>query len=68
MIAALQALQGRFSFEISVVDVDSETALEARFGERVPVLVGRHADDAPRELCHYFLDLPIVTAYLAEMR
>ena len=63
MIAALQSLQGRFSFEIQVVDVDTDAALEARFGEKVPVLV---SDD--HELCHYFLDQPVVTAFLSNLR
>jgi hypothetical protein len=63
MIAALRSLQGRFSFEISVIDVDSEAALEARYGELVPVL---EADG--RELCHYFLDEAAVTDFLAKMR
>lgn len=63
LIAALRDLQGRFAFEISVVDVDSNASLEARFGEFVPVLMaGDH------ELCHYFMDLPRVTAFLTEIR
>ena len=33
------------------IDVDADPALEARFGERVPVLT----DAAGRELCHYRL-------------
>lgn len=67
MIAALRTLQSRFVFEITVVDVDSEAALEARYGERVPVLVVQ-ANGIEQELCHYFLDFPIVTAFLSEMR
>ena len=63
MIAALQQLQGRFQFEINVVDVDADAALEMRYGELVPVLV---VDD--RELCHYFLDEPAVTDFLLKMR
>jgi thiol-disulfide isomerase/thioredoxin len=63
MIAALRALQGRFAFEIRVVDVDSDEALEARHGERVPVLMS-----GERELCHYFLDEAVATAFLSEMR
>ncbi len=51
MIAALRNLQGRFVFEIKVVDVDSDAALEARYGELVPLL-----ESEGRELCHYFLD------------
>lgn len=51
MIAALRNLQGRFVFEIKVVDVDSDAALEARYGELVPLL-----ESEGLELCHYFLD------------
>jgi hypothetical protein len=65
MIAALRTLQGRFAFEIKLVDVDSDAALESRYGEWVPVLM---ADSEQRELCHYFLDEPAVTAFLVEMR
>ena len=63
MIAALHALQGRFTFDVKVVDVDADDALEARFGEKVPVLM---CDE--QELCHYFLDEPVVTAYLSNLR
>ena len=62
MIAALHQLQGRFVFEIKVVDVDSDAELEARYGEWVPLL-----ESDGRELCHYVLDEPAVTAYLAKM-
>lgn len=62
MLAALQALAppGR-PFEIDVIDVDADPALEARFNELVPVLYGRL--DAP-ELCHYFLDEAAVRVYV----
>lgn len=63
MIAALQQLQGRFQFEINVVDVDQDAKQEAQYGELVPVLV---ADG--RELCHYFLDEAAVTDFLEKMR
>jgi len=63
MIAALHRLQGRFAFELTVVDVDSDSAVEARFGEIVPVLM--YED---RELCHYFLEEPVVTAFLSNLR
>ena len=63
MIAALQLLQGRFAFDVNVVDVDTDTALETQFGEKVPVLA--HGD---HELCHYFFDEPVVTAYLSNLR
>ena len=63
MIAALRTLQGSFAFELQVVDVDTDAALEARYGELVPVLMNEE-----RELCHYFLDEPVVTALLANLR
>ncbi len=65
MIAALRELQGRFAFEINVVDVDSDAVLETRYGDLVPVLTG---DGGRRELCHYFMDASVVTAFLMEMR
>lgn len=63
MLAGLQTLRSRHAFELAVIDVDSESALAQRYGERVPVLL--HGE---RELCHYHLDLPAVTDYLLEIR
>jgi thioredoxin reductase (NADPH) len=63
MLAALDALRGEFRFDLRVVDVDADPALEARFDELVPVL-----EAEGRELCHYFLDEPAVRAYLAGFR
>ena len=62
MIEALRALQAGQRFELDIVDVDTDPRLEARYGELVPVLV--HGE---RELCHYHLDAPAVTAYLAQI-
>jgi hypothetical protein len=63
MLAALAPLRGEFGFAVDVVDVDSEAALEQRFGTLVPVLM-----HAGTELCHYRLDTPKVRAYLAKIR
>ncbi len=63
METALRALQGDLCFDIRVIDVDADPALELRYGERVPVLV--HDDT---ELCHYFLDEPAVRRHLAGVR
>lgn len=60
MLAALEALRGEFSFELTVLDVDADPALLARYDERVPVLVA-----AEEELCHYFLDIDAVRSFLA---
>ena len=46
-----QALRAR-GVDFEELDVDADPALEARYGERVPVLT----DAAGRELCHYRLD------------
>jgi hypothetical protein len=62
MEVALEALQGELAFDVETVDVDSDPALDERFGELVPVLMaGEH------KLCHYFLDVPAVRAYLTEI-
>ena len=62
MLAALQALaEPGKPFEIDVIDVDADPALEERFNELVPVLYGRL--DQP-ELCHYFLDEAAVRGYI----
>ena len=63
MIAALEQLQGRYRFDIEIVDVDKHPELEEKWGEKVPVLL-----DGARELCHYFLDLDVVDARLARMK
>lgn len=63
MISALQQLQGRFSFDIEVVDVDGDPALEARWGDKVPVLL-----DGEIEICHYHLDARALDARLSRMK
>ena len=63
MISALRTLQGRFSFDIQVVDVDNHPEVEAKWGDKVPVLL-----DGELEICHYFLDAEAVDARLARMK
>ena len=63
MIAALEPLRKEFGFGVENVDVDSDVALEQRFGQLVPVLM--HGDT---ELCHYHLDAAKVRAYLVKFR
>jgi thioredoxin reductase (NADPH) len=63
MLSALQHLQGRFSFELRVVDVDEHAELEARWGDKVPVLM-----DGDIEICHYHLDVAALDARLARMK
>ena len=62
MIAGLHALRARFSFALDIVDVDADEALEARFGEDVPLLA-----HGGRELCRHRLDHALVSDYLAQI-
>lgn len=69
MKVALEPLQRGFSFVLHEVDVDSDPALEARFGELVPVLMTGAPHASPgeaQELCHYFLDAFVVQKWLAQ--
>jgi len=62
MIAGLRTLQARFHFDLAIVDVDADAALEALYGKHVPVLV--HGD---AELCRHALDSALVTDYLTKI-
>ncbi|HEX6137249.1 MAG TPA: glutaredoxin family protein [Casimicrobiaceae bacterium] len=55
MRAALLPIAERAGATIVEIDVDAEPALEAAFGERVPVLLHGGVADG-RELCHFRLD------------
>lgn len=56
----------RHGVAIVEVDVDAHPALEATFGDRVPVLLlGTAADGI--ELCHFRLDAEAVEAALAKL-
>ncbi len=63
LLAALKQFQGRYDFEIEVVDVDSRPELEEKWGDKVPVLL-----DGNLEICHYHLDARAVDARLARMK
>jgi thioredoxin reductase (NADPH) len=63
MIAGLRTLQARFRFTLTIVDVDSDDALEARYGEDVPVVA-----HGATELCRHRLDSALVTDYLTKIR
>lgn len=62
MIAGLRVLQARFRFRLEVLDVDSDAALESRYGEDVPVLA-----HGARELCRHRLDSALVSDYLVQI-
>lgn len=60
MRSALAPLAASAGVSIEEIDVDSDPALESRWGEYVPVLLA-----GQRELCHYRLDRAALAAYLA---
>lgn len=62
MEVAMAPLLAEFGATLSVLDVDADPELEARYDELVPVLL-----HAGRELCHYFLDEDKVRQYLGEL-
>jgi thioredoxin reductase (NADPH) len=63
MEVALAPLAEEFGASVTVLDVDSEPQLEARYDELVPVLL--HGES---EICHYFLDEAKTREYLAGIR
>ena len=63
LLAALKQFQGRYRFDIEVVDVDRHPALEEKWGDKVPVLL-----DGDLEVCHYYLDFDAVESRLARMK
>lgn len=56
----LEALASPTGFSLALVDIDSDADLVARYGHKVPVLVGEG-----EEICHYFLDQDQLAAYLS---
>jgi hypothetical protein len=67
MRAALAPIAQRANARVVELDVDADPALEAAYGDLVPVLLlGSVADG--RELCHYHIDAQRVTEALAARR
>jgi thiol-disulfide isomerase/thioredoxin len=60
MRVALEPLLAEYGAQVTVVDVDADPLLEARYNDLVPVLVCEGV-----ELCHYHLDVARVRRALA---
>lgn len=60
MALALRSL----GVEFDEIDIDADPGLEARFGERVPVLTNARGE----ELCHYRLDEAIARKLVAGLK
>jgi thiol-disulfide isomerase/thioredoxin len=56
----LEQFQQQYSFYLNVVDIDADSYLKLRYGERVPVLA---TED--REICHYHLNKDLVLKFLS---
>ena len=56
----LLAFASPTAFTLELVDIDGDPELVARYGHKVPVLVG-----GAEEICHYFLDEPQLAEYLS---
>lgn len=67
MRAALTPIAARHAIPIVVIDVDGAPALEARYGDRVPVLFAGTPDGGV-EVCHYTLDQDAVHRALSVAR
>lgn len=63
MFAALGRLRDELAFDLEVIDIDADPALEREYNELVPVLTGGEG-----EICHYFLDEPKLREYLGRFR
>ena len=66
MLAALHALEIGGAVSITIVDVDADEALVARYDELVPVLLGSRDEQTAQQLCHYFLDEVAVRAFISQ--
>lgn len=62
MLAALRSRLGA-DLPVTIVDVDGDPALEARYGEHVPVLFSGET-----EICRHRLDAAKLTACLSAIR
>lgn len=65
MLHALRAFDDGEHFIIDVVDVDGDDVLLQRYDELVPVLVGQKDGQESMQICHYFLDVDALRAFIA---
>jgi hypothetical protein len=54
----LVLFQQQYGFSLNVVDIDADSYLKLRYGERIPVLAA-----GDREICHYQLNEDLVLEY-----
>ena len=61
MTRDLLTAQQRYPFVLETIDVDSDEALVASYGHKVPVLTTAEGE----EICHYFLDHDALAGYFS---
>lgn len=64
MLLQLQQYLGNVEMPIVILDVDADESLLKRFDELVPVLYGQKEGAEAKQICHYFLDLEKLKAFL----
>ena len=67
MLAAVMPLAAAQGVPVAVVDVDADAALEAAYGDLVPVLIAG-APGAGTEICHHRFDSGCFEAAIAAAR
>lgn len=58
----LGKIQAYYGFSLNVVDIDADSYLQLRYGERVPVLAL-----GEQEICHYQLNEETLMPYLKNL-
>lgn len=66
MLEQLKSYLNNSSIQIDVVDVDRDENLVAQFDELVPVLFGQKEGMSAQQICHYFLNVEQLKAFLNE--
>lgn len=64
MLDQLKANLNDTNIIVDVIDVDADETLVARFDELVPVLFGQKEGQEAQQICHYFLDVEKLKAFL----
>ena len=63
MLAQIHSYKEKYVFELEIVDIERNSALIQKYGDKVPVLSGKGV-----ELCHYFLDAVALQQYFDTAR
>lgn len=66
MADALHRLMVSAPYSVTLVDVDADPVLLARYDELVPVLTAQRAGGVEMTLCHYVLDTVRVQQFVTE--